>query len=548
MQALSIQVIFRFLLFFSLIYTGHSISQTQDIYSTEITNEISLKTLALQDEIKSYAEKEDYINAVRVQLELVNFKDSVARQERIEAIEGLQSEFTAKQKKNELDIATAHQQSQLNQMESQNLQKYIYASVGFILILMVLGLLSRLSYMRRTQNELKEKGMKIAVEKLRAEDSEKVREKFLAKMSHEIRTPMNAIMGMSTILKRNKHYPEQEKYLAAIRQSSENLLVILNDILDLSRLESGKVEIENIPFKPVNELMKLRDILKYKAEEKGLNLHCELAPEIPEVLHGDPIRLSQILINLTGNAIKFTEKGNVFVKIGLKEIDAETANIEAKIEDTGIGIPEDRLDKIFESFTQAESDTTRKYGGTGLGLTISKELVQLQQGQIKVKSKKGEGSTFSFTLPYKIGDISEIKTTEEKIKPLPLKALKILLVENNEFNIIVAKDEINQIIENPKIDLADNGLTALKMVEQNDYDLVLMDIEMEQMNGYDSARAIRKLPYPKNKVAIIAITANAMPQEVQKCYDAGMDDHLSKPFEPKDLKMKIHNIFFKSTN
>jgi CheY-like chemotaxis protein/nitrogen-specific signal transduction histidine kinase len=402
--------------------------------------------------------------------------------------------------------------------------------------------------MRKTQRELKEKGMNIAVEKLRAEDSEKVREQFLAKMSHEIRTPMNAIMGMSAILKRNKHYPEQEKYLSAIRQSSENLLVILNDILDLSRLESGKVEIETVPFKPVSELMKLRDILKYKAEEKGLKLRCELAPEIPEVLHGDPIRLSQILINLTGNAIKFTENGNVSVKIGLKKIDDSIAYVECRIVDTGIGIPEDRLDKIFESFTQAENDTSRKYGGTGLGLTISKELVQLQKGQIKVESRKGEGSTFSFTIPYKIGNISEIETAEEEIELIPLKALKVLLVENNEFNIIVAKEELNQIIEKPEIDFADNGLTALKMVEENYYDLVLMDIEMEQMNGYDSARAIRQLPEPKNEVVIIAITANAMPQEVQKCYDAGMNDHLAKPFDPQDLKIKIQQLLFKSAN
>jgi signal transduction histidine kinase/ActR/RegA family two-component response regulator len=547
MQKQIAQVVSLLLCFFFCFQNGDSYSQTKDIHSEEINNETSLKTNSFKDEIDFYAEKQDYKNAIRVQLELVKFQDSVAQTERIKAIDKLRTEFDTKQKENELAIANALQQSQLNQMESQNLQKYIYASVGFIMILVVLGLLSRLNFMRRTQNELKEKGMNIALEKVKAEESEKVREQFLAKMSHEIRTPMNAIVGMTSILKRNKHYPHQDKYLEAIRQSSENLMVILNDILDLSRLESGKVVIDNFPFKPVNELMKLRDILKYKAEEKGLSLQCELDPQLPEVLHGDPIRLSQILINLTGNAIKFTEEGNIFVRIGLKEISDSTAVVEGKITDTGIGIQEDRLDKIFESFTQAESNTTRKYGGTGLGLTISKELVHLQNGHIKVESKKGEGSTFTFTIPYKIGDASELKTVTQNNEPISLKALKILLVENNAFNIIVARDELNQIIENPLIDLADNGFEALEKVEHNNYDLILMDIEMAEMNGYDCARAIRQLDPPKNNIPIIAITANAMPQEILKCYDAGMDDHLPKPFKQYDLQVKIQHLVAKKT-
>ena len=539
------RVLFRLLLLTAIFQPGFCFAQTGDIYSTEIIDETGLKIKAFQDKIESDTSNADYRSAVQTQLDLINFIDSVANQERTNAINKLQSELTVKQKKNELAVANALQQSQLSKMESQNLQKYIYSSIGFILILVVLGLLSRLAFMRKAQNERREKGMKIALEKLKAEDSEQIREQFLAKMSHEIRTPMNAIIGMSNILKRNKHYPSQEKYLSAISQSSENLLVILNDILDISRLESGKTEIDNIPFKPVQELMKLREILKYKAEEKGLNLRCELDSEIPDVLHGDPVKLSQILINLTGNAIKFTDQGSINVKIGLKEITNSEAIVEGKVIDTGIGIPSDRLDKIFESFTQAESDTTRKYGGTGLGLTISKELVHLQKGEINVESKKGEGSTFTFSIPYKIGKNSDFIKAEEGLDSVPLNALKILLVENNEFNIIVAQDEIKQIVKDPRVDLADNGLTALKMVKQNTYDLVLMDIEMELMNGYDSARAIRQLNSPKNNVPIIAITANAMPHEIQKCYDAGMDDHLSKPFEPKELKMKIQKLLFK---
>lgn len=522
--------------------------QGQDKYSTEITDEAELQTIALRKAIEESVQKNDYKKAIALQHELLTFKDSVAIQRRTDEITRLQSNFEARLKENRLAIATALQESQISQMENQELQQFIYISGGAVLMIVVLGLLSRLTYMRKSQQEQKEKGLIVAREKLRAEDSEKIREQFLAKMSHEIRTPMNAVMGMTKILKKNKHYEVQEKYLDAIWQSSENLLVILNDILDLSSLEAGKVEIDAIPFKPFNELMKLRDILKFRAEEKGVQLSCELSPDIPEVLIGDPIRLNQILINLTGNAIKFTEEGSVFVKIGLVEKSKSSAVIEGTIVDTGIGIPEDRLEKIFESFTQAESNTTRKYGGTGLGLTISKELVQLQNGHISVTSETNIGSTFKFSIPYQIGDPTDVVESGKQIESLPLNALKVLLVENNTFNIVVAEDELNEIIDNPVIDLASNGLEALNMVIENDYDVVLMDIEMEEMNGYESTAEIRKLDPPKNNVPIIAITANAMLQEIQKSFDAGMDDHLAKPFDPLDLKFKIQRLLFKKNS
>ena len=452
------------------------------------------------------------------------------------------------QKAADIALANALNESQISTIEKQKLQQYVYMGGGIVLVAVVIGLLSRLSYMRNTRNEQKEKGMKIAIEKLRAEENEQIRDDFLAKMSHEIRTPMNAIMGMNKILRKNKHYHEQEVYLDAIWQSSENLLVILNDILDLSKLEAGQVEIENIPFKPFDELMKLRDILKFKAEEKGVQMKCELDPEIPEVIIGDPVRLSQVLINLTGNAIKFTEDGDVSVFIRKKELSGGKVIVEAIISDTGIGIPEDRIDKIFESFTQAESDTTRKYGGTGLGLTISKELIELQQGNINVTSKLDVGSTFTFTIPYEVGKISDLQEEEKTDSFVPLKKLKVLLVEDNEFNIMVAKDELTEIIDDVSIELADTGRKAVEMVKQGNYDVVLMDIEMEEMNGYEAARAIRNLEHSNSKVPIIAITANAMPKEIQKCYDAGMDGYISKPFASQDLAKEIQKILFRSSS
>ncbi|HEY9113937.1 MAG TPA: ATP-binding protein, partial [Bacteroidales bacterium] len=301
-------------------------------------------------------------------------------------------------------------------------------------------------------------------------------------------------------------------------------------------------EIEKIPFQPVNELMKLRELLKYKAEEKGIDLLCDLHPDIPKVLIGDPVRLNQVLLNLTGNAIKFTEKGKIRVSIYLKEIIETKAIIECAVMDTGIGIPKDRLDKIFDSFTQADSDTTRKYGGTGLGLTISKQLIELQNGSISVKSIQGEGSIFTFRIPFEIGEEVEIPLHKEPVAKKKLKKLKILLVEDNEFNIMVVSEELTGFAENVKIELAKNGKEAVNKVISTDYDLVLMDIEMLEMNGYEAARAIREMAPPKSKVPIIAMTANAMKGEIQKCFDAGMNEFISKPFDPEDLKSKVHNL------
>ena len=520
-------------------------SQINDIHSTETTEVIDEYSQWLDDKIAVAAENGNYKEAVLLQENLIAQKDSLLDIDKRAAIVELELRFEDSRQQSDMALATAKYASQVTKMDQQSLQQYIYMGGGIIMVIIVLGMLSRLSFLRKIQRELKEKGMKIAVEKMRAEESERVREQFLAKMSHEIRTPMNAIMGMSSILGKQKHYQSQEKYLNAILQSSENLLVILNDIMDMSRLEAGKIKIESVPFRPVNELMKLRDILKYKAEGKGISLQCELDNDIPEVLIGDPVRLSQVLINLTGNAIKFTEHGSVHVKIKLKERDGGKAVIEGKVIDTGIGIPEHRLEKIFESFIQAESDTSQKYGGTGLGLTISKEFIQLQNGKISVESQPGQGSIFTFEIPYKIGELSDMPNEVAETTTVPLKALKVLLVEDNDFNIMVAKDELAEIIEDVKIDIAANGLEALEYVKKKNYDIVLMDIEMELMNGYEAAREIRKLPAPKNKVSIIAITANAMIQEIQLCYDAGMDDHLSKPFTPKELRIKIQNLLFK---
>ncbi|MBX2980892.1 MAG: tetratricopeptide repeat protein, partial [Flavobacteriales bacterium] len=310
--------------------------------------------------------------------------------------------------------------------------------------------------------------------KERAEQSERFKQQFLANMSHEIRTPMNAIMGMSGILKRNPHTPEQKNYLDAIAQSSENLLVILNDILDLSKLEAGRIEFEHVPFESRAVLTNVRDILRFKAEEKGLTLSLDIDAAVPERLMGDPTRLNQIVLNLAGNAVKFTEQGSVSILVRCSDRPEGPGNtmLQVQVTDTGIGIPPDRLDKIFDEFTQAYSDTTRKYGGTGLGLTISKRLAELQGGSIAVKSEQGRGSTFTVYIPYAITDASPDNGQRTTNNPLPdLANLRILLAEDNTFNAMVAQDELADAIPGVQVDVAANGRIALEMVQAKEYDV-----------------------------------------------------------------------------
>ena len=393
------------------------------------------------------------------------------------------------------------------------------------------ALLGALMFMVLRSNRLKQRtNRELNIARQRAEASEKFKQQFLANMSHEIRTPMNAIMGMSGILKRSAHSLEQGKYLNAISQSSENLLVILNDILDLSKLEAGKVELEQVPFDPRQVIGNVRDIVRFKAEEKGIALEVIIRDEVPHALLGDPTRLNQMVLNLAGNAIKFTERGSV-------TIDAHWSDgaLSIAVTDTGIGIPQDRLDKIFEEFTQAYGDTTRKYGGTGLGLTISKRLAKLQGGSITVKSEQGRGSTFMVTIPYPIAKADGLRADHDPAQLIALRDLRILLAEDNEFNAMVAQDELADAIPGVHVDVATNGRIAVELVQAKDYDVILMDVQMPEMNGYDATRAIRALPGDKSRIPIVAMTANVMKEEVDRCVEAGMNGYVPKPFKREEL-------------
>lgn len=379
-----------------------------------------------------------------------------------------------------------------------------------------------------------------------AERSKKFKEQFLANMSHEIRTPMNAVVGMTNLLLKTETSELQDKYLNAIKQSADNLLVIINDILDLSKIEAGHLSFEKTEFSVDDLLDGAINTISFKADEKELKLIKDIAPDIPPVLLGDPARLNQILINLAGNAVKFTEAGSITMKVELIELTPTKANIKFSVIDTGIGIPEDRVDSVFESFSQAEDSTYRKFGGTGLGLTISKELVERQGGQIGLSSKVGVGTTFFFDITLEIGNEDALnKQNAQELAVIP--GLKILLAEDNEFNQMVAEDTLKSMLPELELEIVGDGKQAVDRVNEQVYDLVLMDLHMPEMDGLEASRTIRKLANNAN-TPIVAMTASATEEAIDECYKNGMDGYISKPFVPEELQHTIVSTILKHRN
>lgn len=385
--------------------------------------------------------------------------------------------------------------------------------------------------------------------RLRAESSEKFKEQFLANMSHEIRTPMNAVLGMTRLLLKTNLDEQQQKYLDAILQSSENLLVIINDILDLSKIEAGRMEFESIPFSLKQVCQGMLDTLKFRVEEKGIDLRLDMDPNMPEFLAGDPVRLSQVLLNLTGNAVKFTEKGAVTIRSKWKENPNGKRLMYVEVQDTGIGIPEDRQQAVFESYSQAGTDTNRKFGGTGLGLTISKHLVEQQGGEIGLFSTLGKGTTFWFQIPYEATVARDERYSgEEGPEEIAarLTGIRILLVEDNPFNQMVAVDTLKELISDIKIEVAENGQEAIDYLSEHNVDIVLMDINMPVMDGFEATRLLRAREKNSSRhLAIMAMTAGVTKPELDACIDAGMDDVIGKPFDNADLLNKIFQLRLK---
>lgn len=374
-----------------------------------------------------------------------------------------------------------------------------------------------------------------AAELLRAQ---KAKEQFLANVSHEIRTPINGIAGMAALLSQNPTAKEQITYLNAIKSAAENLKVIINDILDLASIESGKLNFERIGFN-INELLvSIIESFTVQSRQKKIDLSFSLDERISQILIGDPFRLNQILINLIGNALKFTHAGQITIDCTLHKIQGKNQYVKVDVTDTGIGIPAEKLNTIFESFSQADASVTRKYGGTGLGLTIVKQLVELQKGKITVQSVEDEGTTFSIIIPYTIGEINQVEENasiinKNKADQVSLKGLKILLTEDNDINRLYATSILK--MWECQTDTAENGYVALEKVRNNDYDIILMDIQMPVMDGFEATKAIKMSGREKTQIPIIALTANATAKDIEKCLEAGMVDCIGKPFTPQSL-------------
>ena len=370
---------------------------------------------------------------------------------------------------------------------------------------------------------------------------QKAKEQFLANISHEIRTPLNGIAGMAGLLGQNPSPEERETYLNAIKHSSENLKLIINDILDLAAIESGKLNLEKIAFNLKDFLPSLISTFMYQAREKRISLDYHIDESLNKILVGDPVRLNQILINLISNAVKFTHTGSIKVLCTAEREQKGICWVRIEVTDSGVGIPQDKLTTIFESFSQADASVTRKYGGTGLGLTIVKQLVELQKGRIAVTSKENEGSSFIVLVPYGIGKKGAITQSSPKneraLKAVNASQLVVLLVEDNDINRLYAKS----ILKNWQCftDTAENGLVALEKIKNQAYDVVLMDIQMPVMDGYETTKAIRLMNSAMRDVPVIALTANATKADVEKCMTAGMNDYLPKPFTPDDLYRKL---------
>jgi PAS domain S-box-containing protein len=375
-----------------------------------------------------------------------------------------------------------------------------------------------------------------------AENTAELKSQFLANMSHEIRTPLNGIIGIIKLLERTPLNEKQHTYLRAVSTSSDQLMGIINDILDLSKIESGKMELNKVAFN-FNELVRsLIDVMEIKAGMKGLKLSYHIDEELPDTLMGDPVSLNQILYNLIGNSLKFTQEGQIELKVLLRrECNNESCtHVELIVSDTGVGMKKEVQEKIFEAFTQAESSTTRQFGGTGLGLTIVKKLIDLQNGSIYVESEEDKGTNFHVHLCF---DKSSTKTTEKNLNQTSnfseLADKRILVVEDNFVNQLVTKDLLEDVGSN--VTIAENGLIALEKLNESSFDLILMDMQMPVMDGFETMRQIRS-DKSKPHVPILALTANVVKSEIEKCMNSGASGYLSKPFMPEDLYTRIKNL------
>jgi signal transduction histidine kinase/ActR/RegA family two-component response regulator len=368
-----------------------------------------------------------------------------------------------------------------------------------------------------------------------AEGASRAKSEFLANMSHEIRTPMTVIMASLELLQQAASAPERQHFLEMSQNAGERLLHLIDDILDFSRIEAGRLEVRKEPFSLRGCLEKAAGLFRQQAQEKGVRLTVRIDPQVPAIVNGDPVRLDQVLVNLIGNAVKFTEKGEI-------EVTAEVRRrrLQIRVRDTGIGIPADRMDRLFRSFSQVDSSLTRRHGGTGLGLAICKGLVEMMGGEIRAESREGEGSVFFLTLPLATAVAPAASGTEERIPEAAPLAARILLAEDEPLNQKLITMMLNR--RGWKTEVAGTGLEALAKWREGDFDVILMDVQMPDMDGLEATSRIRQLERERGAhTCIIALTAHARPEDREECLAAGMDGFVTKPMRIADLESAIRS-------
>lgn len=494
-------------------------------------NDIEQKSRIILALSQSYKEKKDFDRAYSYLDEHYQLKDRISR---IKIVEKSRADF-AKFKENEL--LNARIEKEEKNREEQKANKYSkLISILAIALITILSLLSLSLYKNNIiRNEsnllLKEKNNELIIAKNKAEKASQARSEFLSTVSHELRTPLNAINGITHLLLKEKPKKSQINYLSSLQFSGNYLAKFINEILEINKIESNKTEIENIPF-DLRELLKnIKNCLQELAYTNNNSFKLEIDNALPDYIIGDPTKLSQIFLNLINNALKFTKNGSVTVIAKQEFFEQQKTAIYFEVVDTGIGIPEEKLQTVFESFSQGSIEVNRKYGGTGLGLTIVKKLIKILGGQIKLKSTVGIGSSFSFTLQFKTVSETIVKTEKPKKKQnASLSNKKILLIEDNKINQMITK----KMLENKGIlcEIIDNGEDAIEAVRHNKYDLILMDVHLPGINGTIATQKIREFD---TTTPVIALTAISLHENREMLLSFGMNDVITKPFVPDDF-------------
>ncbi len=514
-------------------------SLPEELSQQESPANISIHRKDLLDRKKALDSAQKELDAI--QMELYSLNGTLAE------ADSFKRKMLLQAKKKELVILNLEQQKRNVALKLEKGRLITNSlTIGIIILIFIIVFFARNYQIKKVlYNEVNAQREKIliqngelerALEDARAATNAK--SQFLSTMSHEIRTPMNSVIGFTNLLRMENPLPRQIKYLDTLHFSANHLLYLINDILDFSKIEAGKLELFNNEFDLSDLLKHVVNTFLLQGNDKGIEVILREIDQVDHLVIGDKIRLSQILTNLMGNGIKFTEQGSVTLDTRIVESHDKKLTIKFSIIDTGIGIYEDNLDNVFNSFTQASSETTRKYGGTGLGLAITKRLVELHGGNIGVKSTVGIGSTFWFTIPFDIGQPLENKEKApqpvEKDKNKPLKGMRILMAEDNQINIVIAKKFLK--MWEVELEVAENGLIAVEKAKSRKFDLILMDLHMPEMDGFEATKVLRNIDdtYFK-RLPIVALTANTLNDTQSKIIEYGLNDYVPKPYNPKQL-------------